>query len=340
MKKKFFIVVISSMLLSGCSNSKFAGGGTEIPDTLIVDAELPQDVPSEVSIYKVSHKNFDSDELLELFDMLPVSSSGRDAIGQRYESGNSLLYVYDDEGVLNGGFSYMKEIGNDASILISNYCNTDRIDDKSSDAAYGEETLSFLDEIGLEELKVDRAYEFSGEELIGFLKSSDIFVGSEEITENLNINPEDTYFGVFLLQYIDDIPLSEILWDYKSGEQTYTTAQAIIFENKMIESRFIRLYDVAQEIRKDKIISPEAALDVFVDDYNKKLELTTTTITDISFRYVVTRDKDGMYAQPAYIIQYEYLAESANLPEPKLTKETKVISARTGEFILSAEVGI
>lgn len=340
MKRFFFIAMISSILLSGCSNSEFAGGGTEIPDTLIVDAELPQDVPSEVSIYKVSYKNFDSDELLEIFDMVPVSSSERDAFGQRYESGNSVLYVHDDEGVLKGGFSYIKESGNEASGLIRNYCNTDQIDEKSSDAAYGEETLSFLDEIGLEELKVDRAYEFSGEELIEFLKTSDIFAGSEEIAENSNINPEDTYFGVFLLQYIDGIPLSEILWDYKSGEQTYTTAQATILENEVIESRFIRLYDAEQEIRKDKILSPEAALDVFVDDYNKKLELTATTVTDISFRYVVTRDKNGMYAQPAYIIQYEYLAEYANLPEPELTKETKVISARTGEFILSAEVGI
>ncbi len=106
-EKNFVIIVLSSLLLSGCSNGKVPDWEAEIPDAVIVDAELPQDIPSEVSVYKVSYKNFDSDALLELFDMVPVFSSERDAVGQRYESGNSLLYVYDDKGVLNGGFSYM-----------------------------------------------------------------------------------------------------------------------------------------------------------------------------------------------------------------------------------------
>ena len=51
-------------------------------------------------------------------------------------------------------------------------------------------------------------------------------------------------------------------------------------------------------------------------------------------------DKDGMYAQTAYIIQYEYLAEYSNPSEPKPIKELKVISARTGEIISSAKAGI
>lgn len=108
---------------------------------------------------------------------------------------------------------------------------------------------------------MDRVYEFSGKELMEFAESSNAFVGSEKIIEKFNANPDDTDFRVYLLQYIDDIPLAGFHWDYFSGEPTYTT------------------------------VSAEEALHIFANDYNKKLELITTTITDKSFRYVVTRDK-------------------------------------------------
>lgn len=338
MKKKLLILaVISSILLSGCSNNKVSDIRTDIPDTLIVDADLPQDVPSNVSTYKVSYKNFDTDKLLELFNMNPVSSSGRDALGKLYYSGNSQLWVYDDEGVMHGGFSYNKNISTYISGVITTYSYTDMIMDKALDDFSNIKALDFFKNIGLEQLKVDRAYEISGEELQEFVKSSNDY---EDYVAD-EINPEDTYTLLYLSQYIDDIPLADFPWEYGSIIATETTAEVLLFENQIIENRFINIYDVGEEIRNDEIISPKEAFKIFIDDYNKKLQLNTTTIENIVFKYIVTVDKKGeMYAQPAYIFEYERLEESENSPEPIPIEEKKVISARTGEFILSTGVGI
>lgn len=343
------LIILSTILLillpgcsdKGLSDNKRSDELVDIPETLIVDVDLPQNLPSNASAYKVSYKDFNSDGLLELFHMQPVSYSERDSIGQKFESGNSLLYVYDDEGVLYGGFSYHKDISADIIPFIDVACNnTDFMKDKLLDNFSDMEALSFLETLGLEQglgqLKVDRVYEFSGEELNEFIKSSDEFTSQDEGA----FIPEENYSLVYLSQFINDIPVITSPWGVHGTTQTYSEAQVLIFENQTINNRFVRLYDVEQEISNGKIISPEMALNTFITDYNKKMQFDTTTITNISFNYVVTVDQDGMYAQPAYFFEYEYKAKSENEPEPVIIEENKVISAISGEFILSTEVGI
>lgn len=341
------LLTISLLLLSGCSSNelpdnKLSDELVDIPETLIIDVDLPQNLPSNASTYKVSYKDFDSDELLELFHMESVTFSERDAIGQRFESGNSLLYVYDDDGALNGGFSYSKNTSVFSIIDIIHVCqdtDTDFMEDNASDDFSDTEALSFLEtlelEQGLGQLKVERAYEFSGQALNEFIKSSDEFTSQDEGT----FNPEDHYSFVYLSQFINDIPFITSPWGVGTTS-TYSEAEVLLSENHVIDNRFVSLYDVEQEISNGEIISPERALNTFIADYNKKMQFDITTITNISLNYVVTVDKNGMYAQPAYVFEYEYKAKSENEPEPVIIEENKVISAISGEFILSTEVGI
>lgn len=338
---KRLLILLSTILLillSGCSNNELSDNKlsdelADIPETLIVNADLPQNLPSDAATYKVSYKDFDSRKLLELFHMNPDSVSERDAFGLRFESGDSLLYVYDDDGVLPGGFSYWKDMSIDTSAIRkasydTNFMKTNDFSDTKA--------LSFLETLGLGQLKVDQAYEFSGEELNEFIMSSDEFVDQEEGT----FNPGDHYSYVYLSQFINDIPFITSPWGIPGETQTYSEAEVLISENQTIYIRFVHLYDVEQEISNGKIISPERALNTFIADYNKKMQFDTTTITNISLNYVVTVDKDGMYAQPAYVFEYEYKAKSENSPEPIIIEgETKTVSAINGELILSTEVG-
>lgn len=348
---KRLLILLSTilfMLLSGCSKSgqpdnELSDELTDIPETLIVDTDLPKNLPSEASTYKVSYKDFDSRKLLELFHMNPDSVGERDAFGPRFESGDSFLCVYDDKGVLPGGLNYCKNMSDLSTIgSIVNLCqetDTDFMKDHASDNFSDTEALSFLETLGLEQglgqLRVHQAYEFSGEELNEFLKSSDESTSQDEDT----FNPESHYSYVYLSQFINDIPFITFPWGLFGGTQTYSRAGVLISENQALDIEFAELYDVEQEISNSKIISPERALNTFIADYNKKMQFDTTTITNISLYYVVTIDKDGMYAQPAYVIEYEYKAKSEDSPEPTTIKgENKTISAITGEFILSAEV--
>lgn len=342
MKRLFLILsAISLLLLSSCANSEPSNAVENIHETLVVNADLPKDVPANVSTYKVSYKNFDSDVLLEIFNMKSISLSERDAFGQRFESGNSTMCIYDDKGVLNGGFFYATSPS--AAGVIKNWYNTyyeadllKELQDKALDNFSDIKALSFLKDIGLEELKVDRGYHISGEELIEFMKASDDYT-EQDIG---NINPEADYSLLFLAQCIDGIPLMDSPWGTAGKNQTYTIAEVTTCENQMIDSRFASLCHVEQEISNDKIISPEKALNAFVNDYNKKFQFDTTTIENISLKYVVTIDKEGMYAQPAYVFEYEYEAKTDDSSEKIAIEETKILSAVTGEFMLSVEVGI
>lgn len=330
MKRLFLILsLISCLSLSGCSNGEVAEEPEQIPETLVVNADLPRDVPAKASTYKVSYMNFDSDVLLEIFNMKSDSFTERDAIGKRFKSDDSLLIVYDDDGVLYGGFSYSKELPSSVDFAVSLYRDAKLSEEKATSNFEDIEALSFFKDIGMKELKANRVYDISGEELIETVKSSE----ENKDWDTSDIDPEETYSLVYLSQLIDGIPLTDIPWGIHGGDQTNTGAEAIICENQMISGDFNNLYHVEQELSNDKMISPEQALNAFVKDYNKKIQSETTTITNISFNYVVTCDKDGMYAQPAYIFEYEYGDEV-------VIKEDKTISARTGEFILSTEVGI
>lgn len=331
MKKEFLILaVVLSVLLSGCSGNNVSDESTDIPDTLIVDADLPEDVPSEVSIYEVSYKNFDSDKLLEYFNMKPVSFSERIASGQMYDSGNSRLFVYDDEGDIHGGFRYIKDMVIFPGAVVTDYYNTTLKGDKISGGFSDMEALDFFETIGLEQLKVDQAYEISGEQLREFVNSSSDY--EDNVADAFN--PEDKYTLVYFLQYIDDIPLIDTPWDFSGRNPTYTSAEAIIFENQMIENYFVNLYDIEQEISTEKIISPETALNTFVESYNKEIQFDKTIITSIALKYIITVDKREMYAQPAYVFEYEYQKESENLSKSPTREEIKVVSAITGKFIL------
>ena len=343
MKREFLILsFFSFLLLSGCSNrgsldSELSAEPMDIPETLIVNADLPQNLPLNVSTYKVDYKDFDSNELLDFFDMKTVSHSERDAIGQRFESGNSLLYVYDDEGVLYGGFSYDRDLFVLDDAVIRTYYNINgrNMEVKTTGDFSDIKAISFLEEFEKGQLEIDRVYELSGEELEEFAKSSDEYAEQDVGT----IHPEDKYELVFLSQILDGIPFMSLPWGGPVEQPTYTEAEVVICEDQVINIGFESLYDVEQEISNDKIISPETALNAFITDYNKQIQFDTTTITNISFNYVVTVDKDGMYAQPAYIFEYEYEAKVSNLPEPVTMEENKVISAVSGDFILSSEVG-
>ncbi len=321
------------ILLSGCSSADniLSDEPLPIPETLVVNADFPDHIPAKASVYKVSYKTMDSDSLLNNFQMNPDSFREKDAIGKRYEKGNGVLYILDDTGALCGGFTYSDISVHSNPILDAAGEMGAMATEEGSDTEA--EALSLLQDIGLDQMKVDQVHTLTGAALNEFVKTSgDEYVNEFADQNEIIYDPAVQYAVIGLSQMVDDIPFIAFPWGTGSN-QTYTESNMILSEGRMVEARFVQMYEIGSKIKKDKVISPQAALNVFINDYNQSIHTETTTITNITLNYVVTFDADGMYAQPAYVF-------SIGTELPQNTDESMVISALNGELILSTEAGI
>ena len=70
---------------------------------------------------------------------------------------------------------------------------------------------------------------------------------------------------------------------------------------------------IGDAVSKESIISPQEALDVYVDEYSKAIHFTDTDILDIELNYVINVDRDGMYARPAWIITTSTLIRAEDI---------------------------
>lgn len=113
------LMLCTLLLFSGCGSDKET---VELPQTLQITAELPEDYPGEVTAYNLSWYEADEQTVVDAFihDNSPerVFDDSNSAIGPQYRGifsdGEEVLNLY--SGVVQGGMNYMYRVLGNANI--------------------------------------------------------------------------------------------------------------------------------------------------------------------------------------------------------------------------------
>lgn len=336
----FILLVLCTLLLfSGCGSGKET---VELPQTLQIMAELPEDYPQEVTAYNLSWYETDEDTAIGAFMHTEPQEREEQATGPIFrtytENFSEHLHIY--AGVSHGGMDYgyytpgnadFGEVAQERNILKYylrrqqpwECINTDLTPRKRGNGSMGEagqEDLDFMSyDDALKELE-DRlsACSVPGRALIrgeahtaGLLnKNRDIY--NRHATEwssdtiSKSFTEDDEYYYFEFREILDDIPFCNGQWAEstfgESGGGSLPNIHAIYNKDGLIEFYAGSMVEPGEAITTEPVIPPEQALKVYVDEYSKAIHFEDSEIIGLELNYVIVADSKGLYARPAWVI--------------------------------------
>lgn len=321
-------VLLTALLLTSCSG-RSENISKDSPQTLLMETEVPNHYPKEVSSYAVDW--FAVNETVAVQALMQSDSPRRieyaegpqylDSLGEMEET----LNIY--SSAVKGGFNYQLYTNgpdNDWLSELEGCMRTARPweDDSSSSLAGMEE---YPDDVDLDFLDRESALS-QAENILKECGITDVEVKNTEsrTVELMNHNREqynskiekrnpkliwsepftkaqENYHFEFR-KLLNEIPFANCYWSRNIGSTpTNTKISATVSTNGLIQMS-VRLFEVGQPISTDEIIPPDEALHVYMDEYNKSIHFTNTKILGVELNYVVVMDSQGMYAKPAWIL--------------------------------------
>ena len=135
-------------------------------------------------------------------------------------------------------------------------------------------------------------------------------VRSDEVTET-----EEQYdFGY--MQVHDGITVSRAVWPRAtSNESTESLIFAIVGEDGLMEFSADGLFSLGDPLEECAILSPQEAINVYLEEYTQAIHFENTRITGVELNYVVVKDGDSYVALSAWMLTLE---------TDKTTEETEV----------------
>lgn len=373
-----FIISCSDSSYESCANS--LESRIDLPSTLFLDTELPSDYPNYLSSYYVQWINIDTKTALSLLMNSTDSTHEKWAEGDCYqlisENGDKQLVIYN--GILHGGFNYGCFIPSmhESLSLRNDFINLTKTDEPNT-SAQANGNLNMLPFPEDKELSFAAVSDVSAEiesllnklGILHFTFSSIQVRDVETFNYNRNIFNEaqkkfaespgknldgisisrsytdlDEDYYVTLSETIEGIPFSPTMnWVSDKGLIHQGTDVSLIVEygkDGISSFKVENYYDILEPIISMDIISPEQALQVYLDDYNKSIHLIDTKITKIELNYVVIISDNVMIARPCWMIHTERQAtDQINLytNEPFYEYPLYAISADTGVILTSNE---
>lgn len=336
----FILLVLCTLLFfSGCGSGKET---VELPQTLQIMAELPEDYPQEVTAYSLSWYEADEDTVIGAFMHTEPQEREEQATGPIFrtytESFSEYLHIYAD--VSHGGMDYgyytsgnadFGEVAQERDVLMYylrrqqpwECINTDLTPRKRGNGSMGEagrEDLDFMSyDDALKDLE-DRltACSVPGHALIrgeahtaGLLnKNRDIYNRNtaewSSDTISKSFTKDDEYYYFEFREILDGIPFCNGQWAEstfgESGGGSLPSVHAIYNENGLIEFHAGRMVEPGEAISTEPVIPPEQALKAYVDEYSKAIHFEDSEIIGLELNYVIVADSRGLYARPAWMI--------------------------------------
>lgn len=160
--------------------------------------------------------------------------------------------------------------------------------------------------------------------------------GSEEKPFLTEFMPDSEYYFITYRQVLDEIPLSVMYW---SDSNTVAKTEISLFYGKsgLLEMAARGLYAVGDPISTSPVISPENALDIFLKQYNKSIHFEISEIINFELDYVKIVNKDGMRLRPAWIISTRTLQSESDTTNAQNIYANYAVSADSG-ILLETEV--
>jgi len=151
---------------------------------------------------------------------------------------------------------------------------------------------------------------------------------------------EEHYYFVYR-QVQDGIPFTSAIWPRSTrSEATESSIVAIVGEEGLIEFSANGLFSLGDPLEECAILSPQEAVNVYLEEYTQAIHFENTRITGVELNYVVVKDGESYVARPAWMLTMETdkttEGTDARPGTPYVEFQTLAVSADTG-IILERE---
>ena len=376
MKKRYYswFCVICTVLLvfSGCSEERKASTPEEVPPTLTITAELPSEYPETATKYQADWCNVNEQSAVTAF--MRQEPTQREVWAQgptlRAEADGVEETLVLLQTVTPGGLIYHWKTAE--SEKIENVCDNLRkmrpweysgdlvsqtLGTLEMEEYPAEEDLSFLPyeeaKSHLEETMTAcgmpsvELYFSESHRLEVMNHNREIYNAALEGSGYSNVKPideltksEEHYYFAYR-QVHDGIPFTSAVWPRSTrSEATENLIFAIVGEDGLIEFSANGLFSLGDPLEECAILSPQEAVNVYLEEYTQAIHFENTRITGVELNYVVVKDGESYVARPAWMLTMETdkttEGTDARPGTPYVEFQTLAVSADTG-IILERE---
>ena len=359
-------------IFSGCSGREPAPVADNLPSTLAITAQLPEEYPQTVTKYQVDWCNVDEGTAKDVLmrsestqreewaqgPMLRAEGDGVDEtlmLLQTVTSGglNYHWWTAESERILSLCDDLRKQRPYEYSgNLVPQSLGTLEMEDypKKEDLSFlpYEEAKSQLEETmkacGLPTVEL---YFSEVHTIDGMNRNREIYNSALALPENAwmtgpdrekpfeELTQEDEHYYFTYRQVQDGIPFTSAKWPRSlSSETTENNIAAVVSEDGLLELDVYCMFTVGEALETCQILSPQEAVDVYLEEYTQAIHFENTRVTGVELNYVVVKDGDSYVARPAWMLTLETdmtIEETSDQPAFDYVEfETLAVSADTG----------
>ena len=359
-------------IFSGCSGREPAPVADNLPSTLAITAQLPEEYPQTVTKYQVDWCNVDEGTAKEVLmrsestqreewaqgPMLRAEGDGVDEtlmLLQTVTSGglNYHWWTAESERILSLCDDLRKQRPYEYSgNLVSQSLGTLEMEDypEKEDLSFlpYEEAKSQLEETmkacGLPTVEL---YFSEVHTIDGMNRNREIYNSALALPENAwmtgpdrekpfeELTQEDEHYYFTYRQVQDGIPFTSAKWPRSlSSETTENNIAAVVSEDGLLELDVYCMFTVGEALETCQILSPQEAVDVYLEEYTQAIHFENTRISGVELNYVVVKDGESYIARPAWMLTLETdmtIEETSDQPAFDYVEfETLAVSADTG----------
>ena len=359
-------------IFSGCSGREPAPVADNLPSTLAITAQLPEEYPQTVTKYQVDWCNVDEGTAKDILmrseptqreewaqgPMLRAEGDGVDEtlmLLQTVTSGglNYHWWTAESERILSLCDDLRKQRPYEYSgNLVSQSLGTLEMEDypEKEDLSFlpYEEAKSQLEETmkacGLPTVEL---YFSEVHTIDGMNRNREIYNSALALPENAwmtgpdrekpfeELTQEDEHYYFTYRQVQDGIPFTSAKWPRSlSSETTENNIAAVVSEDGLLELDVYCMFTVGEALETCQILSPQEAVDVYLEEYTQAIHFENTRISGVELNYVVVKDGESYIARPAWMLTLETdmtIEETSDQPAFDYVEfDTLAVSADTG----------
>ena len=359
-------------IFSGCSGREPAPVADNLPSTLAITAQLPEEYPQTVTKYQVDWCNVDEGTAKDVLirsestqreewaqgPMLRAEGDGVDEtlmLLQTVTSGglNYHWWTAESERILSLCDDLRKQRPYEYSgNLVSQSLGTLEMEDypEKEDLSFlpYEEAKSQLEETmkacGLPTVEL---YFSEVHTIDGMNRNREIYNSALAKPENAwmtgpdrekpfdELTQEDEHYYFNYRQVQDGIPFTSAKWPRSlSSGTTENNVAAVVSKDGLLELNVRGIFAVETALETCEIISPQEAVNVYLEEYTQAIHFENTRISGVELNYVVVKDGESYIARPAWMLTLETdmtIEETSDQPAFDYVEfETLAVSADTG----------
>lgn len=364
-------------IFSGCSGREPAPVADNLPSTLAITAQLPTEYPETVTKYQAERFPVNETVVASVLMSHEPTERTEWAEGPTlvYQDDHVWEYLHFSTNIAQGSFSFRQYTNEEAYQRIYRACKELRpmrsweytgglvsqtLGTLEMEEYPEQEDLSFLSyeeaKSQLEEtmkacgLPTVELYFSEVHTIDGMNRNREIYNSALALPENAwmtgldrekpfeELTQEDEHYYFTYRQVQDGIPFTSAMWPRSlSSGTTENNVAAVVSKDGLLELNVRGIFAVETALETCEIISPQEAVNVYLEEYTQAIHFENTRITGVELNYVVVKDGESYIARPAWMLTLETdmtIEETSDQPAFDYVEfETLAVSADTGVIL-------